>query len=164
MRLFITTHNTTSSQTQNKQNMMHRSKEYGHMHLQSSANASWGKPLSPCLAYSNELVTSNTKPSVCVDRLLPHLRRDRRQLLVKSLKREKRPTKQRETLVDAIKMDRLLQLLRTNVFVGTIDPKHHSHYLSEELLEESAKTLMTRASVSKKMESSHFKAVLKTAS
>jgi hypothetical protein len=141
--------------------MMHRSREYGHTHLQSSANASWGKPLSPCLANSNELVTSSTKPSICGGRLLAHLRRDRRQLLDESLKREKRSTKQRETLVDAIKMDRLLQLLRTNVFVGIIDPKPHSHYLSEELLQESAKTLMTRAYGSKKRESFHFKAALK---
>jgi hypothetical protein len=143
--------------------MMHRSsRECGHTHLQSCANASWGKPLNPCLAFSNDLVTSSTKPSICVNRLLAHLRRDRRQLLDESPKREKRQTKQKGTLVDAIKMDRLLQQLRTNVFVGTIDPKPHSHYLSEELLQESAKTLMTRAYESKKKESSHFKAALKS--
>jgi hypothetical protein len=41
---------------------------------------------------------------------------------------------QKRPLVDAVKMDELLQLLRTNEFIGTIDPKHHS-YLSEELLQ-----------------------------
>jgi hypothetical protein len=136
---------------------MHRSKDYGHMHLQSSANASWGKPLSPRLA-PNKLLTSSTKPPACVDRLLLHLRRDRRQRLDESIKREKRPTPQKVALVDEIKMDRLLQLLRTNKFVGTIDPKHHSYHLSEE------HELMTRQSfahVSAKRESSHFKAALK---
>jgi hypothetical protein len=120
------------------------------------------KPLIPCLPYSNELVTSSTKPSICIDRLLPHLQRDRLQLLVKSLKGEKRPTKRRRTYVDAIKMDRLLQQLRTNAFVGTIDPKYHSHYLSEVLLQESGtvnemKTRRAFVSVSKKRESFHFK-------
>jgi hypothetical protein len=154
-------HNTANRtrHPKSKQDIMHRSKEYGHMHLQSSANASWGEPLSPCLA-PDELFTSSTKPSICVDRLLLHLhlRRDRRQLLDESLKREKSPTPQNRTLVDDIKMDRLLQLLRTNKFVGTIDPKHHSYHLSEE------HELMTRRSfayVSTKRESSHFKAALK---
>jgi hypothetical protein len=120
------------------------------------------KPLIPCLPYSNELVTSSTKPSICIDRLLPHLQRDRLQLFVKSLKDEKRPTKQRGNLVDVIKMDRLLQLLWASAFVGTIDPKHHSHYLSEALLQEygtvnEMKTRRSFASVSKKRQSSHFK-------
>jgi hypothetical protein len=118
---------------------MHRSKEYGPMHLQSFANASWGKPLNSCLA-PNKMFTGSTKPSIGVDRLLLHLRRDRLQRLDESLKLEKRPTNQKRTLVDDIKLDRLLQLLRTNEFVGTIDPKHHSHYLSEE------HDLMTRRS------------------
>jgi hypothetical protein len=142
-----------------KQNIMHRSKEYGHMHLQSSANASWGNPRSPCRA-SNEMFASSTKPSICVDRLLLHLRRDRRQLLDQSHKREKHPTPPKRALVDENKMDQLLQLLRTNEFVGTIDPKHHSYHLSEE------HALMTRQSfahVSTKRESSHFKAALKKA-
>jgi hypothetical protein len=116
---------------------MHRSREYGFMPLQSSANASWGKPLAPCLS-PNDLSTSSTKPSICVDRLLLHLRRDRRKLLDESHKCEIRPMPQKGPLVDAVKMDRLLQLLRTQEFVGTIDPKYHS-YLSEQLLKESAK-------------------------
>jgi hypothetical protein len=141
---------------------MYRSRECGHTHLQSFANAKWGKPLSPCLPYGNKLVTSSTKALICIDRLLPHLRRDRRQLLVKSLKGEKRPTKRRGTLVDAIKMDRLLQQLRTNAFVGTIDPKYHSHYLSEALLQEygtvsEMKTRRSFASVSKTRKSSPCK-------
>jgi hypothetical protein len=129
--------------------MMHRSGEYKLTHLQSSANASWGKPLSPCLS-PNELSTRSTESSICVDRLRLHLRRDRRKLLNESLRRKRRPTLQKRPLVDAIKMDRLLQQLRTNEFIGTIDPKHHS-YLSEKLLQESAKQctvneLMTRLS------------------
>jgi hypothetical protein len=149
---------------------MHRSTEYGqHMHLQSSANASWGKPrsASSCLApkellSSSSSSSSSTKKepaaSTGVDRLLLHLRRDRRQRLDESIKREKCPTPQKKAcLVDAIKMDQLLQLLRTNKFVGTIDPKHHSYHLSEE------HELMTRQSfahVFAKRESSHFKAAL----
>jgi hypothetical protein len=178
-----------------KPTMMRRSREYGSIHLQGSANASWGNPLSPCLAPNdlstsstkpgsanaswgkplspclapNDPSTSSTKPSLCVDPLLLHQRRDRRQPLDESLKRERRPTPQKKTLVDASKMDRLLHLLRTNEFVGTIDPKHHSHYLSEEPLQASAKksaanALMTRRSfayVSTKRDSSHFKAALK---
>jgi hypothetical protein len=147
--------------------MMHRSGEYDLTHLQSSANASWEKPLSPCLA-PTELFTSSTESSICVDRLLLHLRRDRRQLWDDSHKREKRPMPQKRPLVDAIKMDQLLQQLRTNEFVGTFDPKHHSHNLSEELLHESAKKctvneLTTRRSFAyfTKKESSHFKAALK---
>jgi hypothetical protein len=140
--------------------MMHRSGEYKLTHLQSSVNASWGKPLSPCLS-PNELSTRSTESSICVDRLRLHLRRDRRKL-------KRRPTLQKRPLVDANKMDRLLQQLRTNEFIGTIDPKHHS-YLSEELLQESAKQCtvnesMTRRSfayVSAKRESSHLKASLK---
>jgi hypothetical protein len=147
---------------------MFRSRE-GLKPVQSTANASWGKPLSPCLS-RNELSTSSTKPSICVDRLLLHLRRDRRKLLAESHKREKRPTPQKRPLVDAVKMDQLLQLLRTNEFIGTIDPKHHS-YLSEKLLQESAKKctvneLMPRRSfayVSTKKESSHFKVTVKKA-
>jgi hypothetical protein len=143
---------------------MHRSGEYGLAHLQSSTNVSWGKPLSPCLVPS-EVSTSSAKPSICVDRLLLHLRRDRRKLLDESRKREKLPM---PPLVDTIKMERLLQLLRTNDFIGTIDPKHHS-YLSEKLLQESAKKCsvkneLTRRSfayVSAKRESSHLKASLK---
>jgi hypothetical protein len=157
-KTFGFSHNTKSS-LKSKQNIMHRSKEYGHMHLQSSANASWGNPLSPCLA-PNEMFTSSTKPSTYVDRLLLHLRRDRRQLLDQSHKREKRSTPQKRALVDENKMDQLLQQLRTNKFVGTIDPKHHSYHLSEE------HELMTRQSfahVSTKRESSHFKAALKKA-
>jgi hypothetical protein len=146
--------------------MMHRSGEYKLTHLQSSANASWGKPIRPCLSH-NELSTSSTESSICVDRLRLHLRRDRK-LLDESLRRKRRPTLQKRPLVDAIKMDRLLQQLRTNEFIGTIDPKHHS-YLSEELLQESAKKctvneLMTRRSfayVSAKRKSSHLKASLK---
>jgi hypothetical protein len=150
--------------------MFRSSREYGLMPLQSTANASWEKPLSSCLS-PNELSTSSTKPSICVDRLLLHLRRDRRQLLAESHKREKRPTPQKRPLVDAVKMDRLLQQLRTNEFIGTIDPKHHS-YLSEKLLQESAKQctvkneLMPRRSfayVSTKKESSHFKVTVKKA-
>jgi hypothetical protein len=148
---------------------MHRSSGYGLAHLQSSTNATWGKPLSPYLAPS-ELFTSSTESSIlCVDRLLVELRRDRRKLLDESQKRKKRPTPQQRPLVDAIKMERLLQLLRTKEFIGTIDPKHHS-YLSEKLLKESAKRcttvneLMTRRSfayVSTKRESSHLKVSLK---
>jgi hypothetical protein len=149
----------TASLLKSKQNIMHRSKEYGHMHLQSSANASWGNPVSPCLA-PTELSTSSTKPSTYVDRLLLHLRRwDRRQLLDEyPLKRENRQTPQKGALVDKFKMDQLLQQLRTNKFVGTIDPKHHSYHLSEE------HELMTRQSfkqVSAKRDSSHFKAAHK---
>jgi hypothetical protein len=147
--------------------MMHRSGEYGLTHLQSSTNASWGKPLSPYLAPS-ELQPSSTESSICVDRLLLHLRRDRRKLLDESLRHERRPMPQKRLLVDAIKMDRLLQLLQTNEFIGTIDPKYHS-YLSKELLRESAKRctvneLMPRRSfayVSAKRESFHLKASLK---
>jgi hypothetical protein len=144
---------------------MHRSRDYGHMHLHSSENASWRKPVSPYLA-CNGLVHISTKPSICVDRLLPHLRRDRHQLLDVSLNREKRPARQRRTLVDGIKMDRLLQQLRTNAFIGIIDPRYHSQYLSEEPLQESGSIneLMNRRSfayVSKKRESSHFKSALK---
>jgi hypothetical protein len=152
--------------------MMYRSIEYSHgpMHLQSSANASWGKPLSPCPALNE---TSSPKPSICVNRLLQHLRRDHRQLLgdESSLKRKKRLTPQKKNLVDDIKMDRLLQMLRTNEFVGIIDSKPHSHYLSEELLQESSKKCMvneviTRRSFaygSTRRESSHFKTALKKA-
>jgi hypothetical protein len=148
--------------------MMHRSSEYGLTPLQSPANASWGPPLSPYLA-PTELFTSSTESSICVDRLLLHLRRDRRQLWDDSHKREKRPMPQKRPLVDAIKMDQLLQQLRTNEFVGTFDPKHHSHNLSEELLHESAKKctvneLTTRRSfayVAARRKSSHLKASLK---
>jgi hypothetical protein len=143
--------------------MMHRSIQYTPVHLQSSANALWETPLSPCLP-PDELLRSSTKPSICVDRLLLHLRRDHRQFLDESVERKKRPTSQRKTLIDDTKIDRLLQLLRTNKFVGTIDPEHHAHYLSEELLQESAKKCtMTRRSfahVSTKRESSHFKTAL----
>ena len=140
---------------------MLRSKAYGLMPVQSTANASWEKPLSPRLS-PNVVSTSSTESSICVDRLRLHLRRDRK-LLDESLRRKRRPTLQKRPLVDAIKMGRLLQLLRTNEFIGTIDPKHHS-YLSEELLQESAKKctvneLMTRRSfayVSAKRESSHL--------
>jgi hypothetical protein len=146
---------------------MHRSGEYRLTHLQSSTNASWGKPLSHHLAPS-ESFTSSTESSICVDRLLLHLRRDRRKLLDEFARRKARPTPQRRPLVDAFKMDRLLQLLRTNEFIGTIDPKHHS-YLSEELLQESAKKctvneLMPRRSfayVSAKRGSSYLKTSLK---
>ena len=146
---------------------MHRSGEYGLAHLQSSTNASWGKPLSPRLAPS-EVSTSSTESSICVDRLLVHLRRDRRKLLDDSYKHKKSPTPQQRPLVDGIKMERLLQLLRTNEFISTIDSKHH-YYLSEIFLQESAKRctvneLMTRRSfayVSTKRESSHLKASLK---
>jgi hypothetical protein len=128
---------------------MLRSRAYGLMPVQSTANASWEKPLSPRLS-PNVVSTSSTKSSICVDRLLLHLRRDRRQLLAESQKRDKRPTPQKRPLVDAVKMDQLLQLLRTNEFIGTIDPKLHS-YLSEKLLQESAKKctvneMMTRRS------------------
>jgi hypothetical protein len=116
---------------------MHRSGEYGLAHLQSSTNDSWEKPLSPCLS-PNDMSISSTKTSICVDHLLVDLRRDHRKLLDESNKREKRPMSQKRLLVDAVKMDQLLQLLRTNEFIGTIDPKHHS-YLSEQLLQESAK-------------------------
>jgi hypothetical protein len=147
--------------------MMHRSGEYRLTHLQSSTNASWGKPLCPYLAPS-ELSTSSTESSIHVDRLPLHLLRDRRKLLDESLRRKRRSTLQKRPLVDAIKIDRLLQLLRTNEFIGTIDPKRNS-YLSEELLQESAKKctvneLMTRQSfayVSKKRDSSCLKASLK---
>jgi hypothetical protein len=120
---------------------MHRSRrEYSLSHSQSSVNASRRKPSRPSLA-PYELFTSSTKPSICVDRLLLHLRRDRRQVLDESLnKREKSSTpKTKKTLVDDIKMGQLLQQLRTNEFVGTIAPKHCYHYLSEGLLKESAK-------------------------
>jgi hypothetical protein len=153
--------------------MLHRSRRaYSLMPLQSSVNASWRKPPGPSLV-PYELFTSSTKPSICVDRLLLHLRRDRGQVLDESLnKRETSPTpRTKKTLVDEIKMDRLLQQLRTNEFVGTIAPKHCYHYLSEGLLKESAKKctvheLMTRrsfASVSTKRELSHFKAARRKA-
>jgi hypothetical protein len=142
-KTFHFSHN-TASLLKSKQNIMNRSKDYGHMHLQSSANASWGNPLSP-------------KPSTCVDRLLLHIRQDRRQLLDESLKREKRPTPPNGALVDEIKMDQLLQSLRTNKFVGTIDPEHHSYHLSEE---HESMTRQSLAHVSAKRDSSHFKALL----
>jgi hypothetical protein len=150
--------------------MLRSTTEYGLAPLQSSANASWGKPLSPCLS-PNDLSSSSTRPSICVDRLLMHLRLDRRKLFDESPKREKRPMPQKRPLVDAVKMDQLLQLLRTNEFIGTIDPKHHSH-MSEQLLKESAKKcsvkneLMPRRSfayLSTKKESSHFKVAVKKA-
>jgi hypothetical protein len=100
--------------------------------------------------------SSITRPSTCVDRLLLHLS----QILDESLKREKRPTPQKGALVDEIKMDQLLQRLhvRTNKFVGTIDPKHLSYHLSGE------HKLMPRRSfahISVNRETSSFKAALK---
>jgi hypothetical protein len=150
--------------------VMHRSKE-SVLHLQSTANASWGKSHTPSpYPEPNELFKGTPRgPSVCFDRLLLQLQRDRRQCLNESPKREHNQTSRKITLVDDIKMDRLLALLRTSHFVGTMDPQHHSHYLSEELLEESAKNctvnkLMKRRSlVAMKSHSSHFKAALKRA-
>jgi hypothetical protein len=134
---------------QSKQNMMHRSRrEHDLTHLPSPANASWEKPPSPRLA-RNVLFTTSSKAPICCDRLLPHVRRDRTKLLDESLNDEKRPAPRKRTLVDAFKMDSLLQLLRTDEFVGTIDPEYHARYWSEGLLQESANKctvneLMTR--------------------
>jgi hypothetical protein len=123
---------------------MHRSRrQHDLTHLQSSVTASREKPPSPRLA-RNELFTTSSKAPICCDRLLS--RRDRTELLDDSLNDEKRPASRKRTLYDAFKMDQLLQLLRTDEFIGTIDPEHHSHYWSEGLLQESGTVneLMTR--------------------
>jgi hypothetical protein len=39
-------------------------------------------------------------------------------------------SKKQRLLVDTTKMDRLLQMLRTEDFAGEIDPEHHAQYLS----------------------------------
>jgi hypothetical protein len=112
--------------------MMHRSKESVLSPLMSTANASWGKghTPSPC-PEPNELFKGSPRgPSICLDRLLQQLQRDRRQCLDESPKREHNQTSRKRQLVDGIEMDRLLGLLRTSHFAGTIDPQHHSHYLT----------------------------------
>jgi hypothetical protein len=144
---------------------MHRSKE-SLLLSESTANALWGKSPSPCpepnestprpteslspCMEPNELFKSTPpRPSVCFDRVIQQLQRDHRQCLDESAKRENNQTSRNRALVDDIKMDHLLGQLRTSNFVGTIDPKCHSHYLTkafEDLLEESAKNCSARIS------------------
>lgn len=114
--------------------MLHRSK-LNDVTSPSNANASWSIPASTETSIPGEL-SAFINPKACSSGL--HLMLQQKHHTETSVTPEqattlhktgKRKLKQSTSLIDDEKLDRLLSMLRSNEFVGQIDPEYHERYL-----------------------------------